>query len=87
MTKHENLNRFRIFMKFGTEILYKIPSSKRKIFANIGSVLAVVYLGVYYSHFFANWGEIRHRRSSRSTFEYLRVVRVSAVKSTLCLGL
>jgi len=54
MTKYENLNRFRIIMKFGTEILYKMLSSKRKIFAEIGYVLAVIYLGVYYSHFFAD---------------------------------
>jgi len=55
-------------------------SCKRKTVAKSGSVLAVVYFGVYYSHFFADWGEIRHRRSSRSTFEYLCVVKVSAVK-------
>jgi len=41
-------------MKFGTEILYKMLSSKHKIFAEIGEVLAIVYLGVYYSHFFAD---------------------------------
>jgi hypothetical protein len=88
MTKYENLNHYRIFVKSGsTEILYKMLSSKSKIFAKIGSVLAVVYLGVYHSHFFADCGEIRHRRTSHSTFEYLCVVKVSAVKSTLCLGL
>ena len=61
MTKYENLNRFRILIKFGTGILYNILYSKRKIFAKICSVLAVVFLEVYYSHFFADCGEIRHR--------------------------